>query len=220
MPTKLEVSLYHHGDWTTLTEGFRRVTLESVEVFCDPLQDRNVEAMIVYGKKDDIRTLFERIQKPEGNVRVLKILRIDEGIRGVYLRGSYMASVRKHFFENSSIVKKLIIERGEERFSALVFEDRTVERLIKGLSSVAQISKLNTRWIDMEQLVRSPEAVFTPFERRVIKCAYEQGFFEKPRRTDLATMSKIFNLSKSTMDYHVKKIVRKLLSKELETHIV
>jgi len=217
MPIKFDITLYHHGDWTTYTEDFGELVFESVDAFCNPRHNKNVELMIAYGKRDAINSFIEGLKRENSPVKLMSVHKINSSLNVMCISGSYANSVRSSFFENGCVIKRLIVEKGEEKFSAIVFERSNVDKLLSEISSTAEIIDVQTKFIHPTKIIPNTRVELSPLERRIIGYAFGRGFFEKPRQIDLESLSKVFGLSKSTMDYHIKKCLRKILSTFLES---
>ncbi|MEO3993543.1 MAG: helix-turn-helix domain-containing protein [Desulfurococcaceae archaeon TW002] len=57
----------------------------------------------------------------------------------------------------------------------------------------------------------------TMSELNVLKSAYDTGFFECPRKTDLNKLSELLGLSKVTIDIHLRKAVKKIVDEVLNS---
>jgi len=55
-------------------------------------------------------------------------------------------------------------------------------------------------------------------ELEILNTAYELGYFDFPRETDLKELSRRLNMSESTVSYHLRNIERKILSNILEDY--
>jgi len=55
-------------------------------------------------------------------------------------------------------------------------------------------------------------------ELEILNTAYELGYFDFPRETDLKELSRRLNMSKSTVSYHLRNIERKILSNILKDY--
>jgi predicted DNA binding protein len=52
----------------------------------------------------------------------------------------------------------------------------------------------------------------------ILNTAYELGYFDFPRETDLKELSRRLNMSESTVSYHLRNIERKILSNILKDY--
>ena len=55
-------------------------------------------------------------------------------------------------------------------------------------------------------------------ELEILNTAYELGYFDFPRETDLKELSRRLNMSESTVSYHLRNIERKILSNILKDY--
>jgi predicted DNA binding protein len=60
------------------------------------------------------------------------------------------------------------------------------------------------------------EMFMTGYQEDVLMIAYERGYFESPRRTDLKTLSKMFGISIATMSEILRKAQRKVMAEHFK----
>lgn len=114
----------------------------------------------------------------------------------------------------------VIVKDGIKLFPLMVpkgMEGRLV-RLVKEYSPTevkVSIAKLNyLRCLELPLLscphfIASPD--LTEYEFQILKEAYEAGYFEWPKRTNLDNLAKKLGLSKTTVLEHIRKAERKIL---------
>lgn len=61
----------------------------------------------------------------------------------------------------------------------------------------------------------SPIYSLTEIERKILQTAYHKGFFNYPRGINLDNLAKEFNISKATVNIHLRNALRKIISSYL-----
>jgi predicted DNA binding protein len=100
-------------------------------------------------------------------------------------------------------------------------EGRIVQRIIsKDRETVRQaLAKLEALGHDvtLEKLTTlEPDMYMTGYQEDVLFIAYERGYFDTPRRTDLKELATLFSVSVATMSEILRKAQRKVLAGHFE----
>lgn len=129
--------------------------------------------------------------------------------------------------ENSSIpIYPFYAENGAEMFQIISPDRESMELLIKSIERNNTIENIDYEKItdgdSMYSIFKRINRItyvseLTEIEMKIIKRAFNEGFYSWPRALDLTSISKSFNLAKPTVLYHLRnaerKIVGSLLSK-------
>jgi len=127
----------------------------------------------------------------------------------VVLKGNYEDSIRKSLFESKAITLSTIIEDGIEKYNLLFLSNSGMEKLRKSLEDKPNVTVLKFKLLDLT--IMNSLQLLTPLEYEIMVRALSKGFFENPRKISLEELSEDFGISKATLNFHIRKALKKLL---------
>jgi predicted DNA binding protein len=97
-------------------------------------------------------------------------------------------------------------ERGDIHQRIITKDRETVRHAISRLEALGH-------GVTLEKLTTlEPDMYMTGYQEDVLMIAYERGYFDSPRRTDLREMAALFGVSVATMSEIIRKAQRKVLA--------
>lgn len=111
------------------------------------------------------------------------------------------------------LYKNTLITQGTEEIS-VVLPSHEVQELKQRLGMLGDLFLFKEKEVDEERYLKFRLSL-SEREIRVLKEAFESGYYELPRRTYLFDIARITNLSKSTVEEHLRKAEGKVISSEV-----
>ena len=211
---KVDITVYHYRDWTILSENFPNVYLVSDFYFSDRFSDTNLEFLTLKGKLEDISKFLSIIMPSKASME-FDFSGKTVGKSNLFLRGNYRNSVRKLISDYGGITKKLVINKGLEKYVLFFIEDDSAEKFIETLSSMALIKHYTKEYIPMKETFDLFFPKVTQTEIDILSFCLKNGFFDTPRKIDMKGLMNNFKVSKSTINYHLRKSIKNILSSYL-----
>jgi len=203
---KVYIEVYHHGDWTEKTEN-SEMKIYGINHLIDPINKYNVEVLLFYGKNQG--KFLKNIKYHRNILDIIEYNEIKRNIYRVVLKGKYEGSIRKSLFESKAITLSTIIEDGIEKYNLLFLSNSDMEKLRKSLEDKPNVTVLKFKLVDLN--VMNTLQLLTPLEYEIIVRALNKGFFENPRKISLEELSEDFGISKATLNFHIRKALKKIL---------
>ena len=203
---KVYIEVYHHGDWTEKTEN-SEIKIYGINHLIDPINKYNVEVLLFYGKNQG--KFLKNIKYHRNILDIIEYNEIKRNIYRVVLKGKYEGSIRKSLFESKAITLSTIIEDGIEKYNLLFLSNSDMEKLRKFLEDKPNVTVLKFKLVDLN--VMNTLQLLTPLEYEIIVRALNKGFFENPRKISLEELSEDFGISKATLNFHIRKALKKIL---------
>ena len=215
----VHVALHHYGDWTELTESFNFI-VNNPYYLPIPSRGINLEVFRIYGgSRIDVREFIEKV-KNHGST-IVKVLNIipSRNYTDTVMYGDYGRSVKSIFVENMFIIEDSCFKQGMEYYTAVmaplkVSVNKHISNLLSMLNERAHVASVNVNKVDLKDL--EPINLLTPIEREVLNVAYELGYFNYPKGADLDEVAMELNLSKSTVNYHLRNAIKKIVSRSIK----
>jgi len=211
---KVDISVYHKKDWTVLSEGILDFSIKSDFYVSNKHSDFNIEVLSMIGKKNSIDNFMQRMRsyRPVGSSSFSwGIISSDR----LYLRGSYKNSIRSLVYNNGGLIKRLFIVDGIEKYTIFFVGERNIEHFYESLSNVALIKHRSEDLLSLKETDELLFPILTPEELSILSYSLRNGFFESPRKLEMSELRDHFNKSKSTLNYHLRKGIKKVLSNYL-----
>lgn len=114
--------------------------------------------------------------------------------------------------ENHGMLHRMSQFDGTHRvFDIVVFNRNDLKRIIDGLRTLgaARLERLKP--------FADPSSSLSLRQSEIIECAYEEGYFDWPRRTDAETLATQFDISHVTFLEHLRKGEKKLIGEALSS---
>lgn len=203
---KLYIEVYHHDDWTEKTEN-SEMKIYGINHLIDPINKYNIEVLLFYGKNQG--KFLKNIKYHRNILDMIEYNEIKRNIYKVVLKGNYEDSIRKSLFESKAITLSTIIEDGIEKYNLLFLSNSGMEKLRKSLEDKPNVTVLKFKLLDLT--IMNSLQLLTPLEYEIMVRALSKGFFENPRKISLEELSEDFGISKATLNFHIRKALKKIL---------
>lgn len=164
--------------------------------------------MLMYG--NELYNFINRLKRHKNIYNIIDINKIKQNLYQITFTGNFEDSVRKIFFENKILTHSFIVEDGVEKFGIIVVNDETLKILRDTLLNSPRISilKINKQFINISDSLQ----ILTPIEAEIISKAYKKGFFDNPRKISLTELAKEFGITKTTLNFHIRNALKKIIS--------
>ena len=224
MPYRLHVSLIHGGDWSLATRSFPRLYVVGASSYVVKPGESTVESIVAYG--NDAGEVSEFIRRFRGgglgNVsKVLYIGQISARCYEVAYLANYDGVLKYVLIGSGAFAVKSMVRGGVKEFIAY-FSDRTSAESACG--RLKRLNNVDVLGCSVSRVRREPvtnavalNMVLTPNEFKILKRAYEEGFFSNAKKVRISDLAREFNLSKSTVDHHIRSALRKIIRMHLNS---
>lgn len=223
---KLRFSIEHDEDWTMLTDEFD-IKMKTISYFVGSVGDRyvNVEIFNIRGNSHsnehniDLDGFVRQIKK-YNNVFKVKVLNINNKHRthniDILTVEDYAKSIRKLINDNFGFFTSTISQRNLEEYEVIfpLGEKDLFRELRQKLNEVGDIKNFEVTSINEPTYSFGP--TLTERERDSIQLAWHRGFFDYPKGVKLDEMAKVLNIKKSTLDFHIRKAIKKSIQSLIE----
>ena len=132
--------------------------------------------------------------------------------------GDIKGMLKYLILKRGGIVVSVDVSNGIKDITAYFFNKNIHElktsfnELYSELSSYGKVLSFNANRISRTPVFTAPTYSLTDLERKILQAAYHMGFFNYPRNVSLDDLAKEFNISKATINIHLRNALRKLLS--------
>jgi len=215
----INLVLEHYEDWTISTKKYN-VIAKTKEFSITRLNDKivNIELSRIgcINQKDcDIIGFISLMKNYKNVISLYTLSTLHNSMVDVVTIEDYTKSIRKKILESGGMFIDTIAANNQEYYKILVFEKpkRIIQKLKESLSNVSNIKSIEIIE-DHTQLFHAP--YLTPKELHIIMRAYNEGYFDYPKKVDLATLSSNLGLAKSTVDFHLRNGLKKLIEDYLK----
>lgn len=214
----------HYTDWTFNTNGEIDYRFRVLDSFVDTSKDYIVEMAIVrVSDRDSLRTLIRILSKHKNIKDIVTVKSLNEGYPKnllITLRGDSSDSTRYIAHTLGGIEAKALYEGNIEHWCFIFPTRGNAEAFMRIANKHGSIARYEIRELNVEDVLSAKlNAVLytlSDVEYRLLKRAYEMGYFKIPKAAKLDDIAKEFNLSKPTIDEYLRrgigKIVRLMLS--------
>ncbi|BDR93560.1 helix-turn-helix domain-containing protein [Vulcanisaeta souniana] len=219
---KLYVRIEHYNDWSYYTRDFEGVRTSMRYYY--PFNDRgySFEVITVTGNRGGTVKSFIRRFRYLGNiVDVVSVGKINNRSYELVFLGDIKGMLKYVILEHGGIVISSYVDSGTKDFTAYFFTKDTNEletsltELHNELSNHGKIITYKVSRFPKTMVFTSPIYSLTEIERKILQTAYHKGFFNYPRGINLDNLAKEFNISKATVNIHLRNALRKIISSYL-----
>ena len=132
--------------------------------------------------------------------------------------GDIKGMLKYLILKRGGIVMSVDVSNGIKDITAYFFHKNIHElktsfnELYSELSSYGKLLSFNVNRISRTPVFTASTYSLTDLERKILQAAYRMGFFNYPRSVSLDDLAKEFNVSKATINIHLRNALRKLLS--------
>ncbi len=221
---KLYVQIEHYNDWSYYTRDFDGVRTSMRYYY--PFKERgySFEVITVTGTRSNVIKSFIRRLKYLGNiVDVVSVNKVNNHNYELAFLGDIKGMLKYLMLERGGIVVSSYVGNGVKDFTAYFFTKDVTElevslyELKSELNNYGKVLTFNVTKISKAPIFTSPIYGLTDIERRVLQMAYRMGFFDYPRGVSLDDLAKVFNISKATVNIHLRNALRKIISSYLNS---
>ncbi|MEM1830112.1 MAG: helix-turn-helix domain-containing protein [Desulfurococcaceae archaeon] len=158
---------------------------------------------------------FSRSYKDVKSAETLKIPGVPQTILLIKRNYGVLKAIRK---VGGMKLGPVAVEMGFKHFPVFIPRGSELKLLkyVREFSPCDADVKVSRASPDTENLLTTP--TLTEYEFRVLRLAYEEGFFEWPRGVGLEELASVLGISKATTAEHLRKAVKKLAEAYLRAH--
>ena len=220
---KLYVQIEHYDDWSYYTRDFEGVRTSMRYYY--PFKERgySLEVITVTGTKSDVVRSFIRRFKYLGNiVDVVSVNKINNHAYELVFLGDIKGMLKYLILERGGVVVSSYVSNGVKDFTAYFFTKNmgelevSLNELRSELNNYGKVSSFNVTKVSRTIVFTPPTYRLTDIERRILQMAYRMGFFNYPRGVSLDDLAREFNVSKATINIHLRNALRKIVSSYLD----
>ncbi len=213
---KLTKLVLEHDDWSSIIpSNVQTRTIKSI-----PVENKDLINALVLVKAPNARIIKEALYSIRRNRRVKSM----EVLANVVTRSYAMAllSILSRYTDsitetavNLSAIFSEHVHDNKEYWTFLINSKTAETTLIQDIKERAEV--LSYYSFDIKGMFRNyGKYTLTDNEHRILKTAYEQGYFEWPKNANAEEISKSLNISKVTFIQELRRAIRKLVLKELD----
>ncbi len=144
-------------------------------------------------EKAEAYKLTKEVERSKDTLVLLVIL---------YQTGYIQNTIQRY---NGFFIDLHTVSEGYEYWHVGVIERETIEKMRKELKKVGKLETLYIGKVDFERHLLSPQ------QKNIFHYAYEQGYYELPRKTTIAKIAKILHLTAATVGEHLLKAENKII---------
>lgn len=216
----IDFSIYHHG--CLGTESTVKFPEVNTKILSSNPYYKNKVSVVMYaglaGKNEIAR--FLHFWRNQNSVFEFNVASRDEhsAIFNVSMT-SPAGSVTKVVLDNNGIFSTPVpVFAGLEKWSILLLKERSKPLLFSQLDrlGVAKVNRIKKVEIQKELSTRSTVlSDLSPKQIQVLKKAFENGYFDSPRRISSRELASRIGVAQSTLLEHLRKAQSKLIQKAL-----
>lgn len=154
---------------------------------------KEFDKIIAYLQKSKTYKLTKEVERTKDTLVLLVVL---------YQQGFIQNTIQKY---NGFFIDLHTVSEGYEYWHVGVIERETIEKIRKELKKVGKLETLYIGKVEFDQHLLSPQ------QKNIFQYAYEQGYYELPRKTTIAKIAKALQLNSATAGEHLLKAENKLI---------
>lgn len=219
---KLTIVIKHSDDWTVFTDRYN-IEINTINYFVLPHINKIIDNEFfsfyvdesLKGNQIDAKNFLDSI-KNNNNVKKIDITftKVKPNMKYYYITTieDYGQSIRKIINEHMGIFALTQSRNGLEYYTIyfLHTSKEEINALKEELQNTGDLKLFDTQAFKSISGIFNP--LFTQSELRIMKIAYEAGFFNYPRSIDLNELSKKVGITKSALNLHLKNAMLKTLN--------
>lgn len=154
---------------------------------------KDFDQIIKYLQKAKAYKLTKEVERSKDALVLLVIL---------YQTGYIQNTIQKY---NGFFIDLHTVSEGYEYWHVGFIERETIEKIRKELKKVGKIETLYIGKVEFSQHILSPQ------QKKIFQYAYQQGYYELPRKTTIAKIASLLDLTPATVGEHLLKAENKLI---------
>ena len=154
---------------------------------------KDFDKIISYLQKSKTYRLTKEVERIKDTLVLLVVL---------YQQGYIQNTIQKY---NGFFIDLHTVSEGYEYWHVGVIERETIEKMRKELKKVGKLDVLYIGKVDFTQHLLSPQ------QKNIFQYAYQQGYYELPRKTTIAKIASLLSLTPATVGEHLLKAENKLI---------
>lgn len=206
----------HFGD--ILTDFSLEHSLVLLIPQLDLVDDYSYLALQIMPSKESVVTEFFDVSRSYRDVKHVETLKIP-GLPQTMLVVKRNYGVLRALHKVGGVrAGPILVERGFKHFPVFIphGSESKLLKYVKEFSPCRVTARISKTYPSLEDLPSTP--ALTEYEFRVLKIAYEKGFFEWPKKVRLEDLASALGISKATTAEHLRKALRKLVDTYLRAH--
>lgn len=218
--TYVEFDYIHKVDWTYRASNYE-FSYNVIESHINEPESYALEfAILKVNNKATLKSILSIIRNDVNVKEIIETTPLNTGYpkkMSIVLKVKLDNSTRFRAYRLGGIEVKDIIVNGVENWGFALPSLSEVNRLKQYLAMGGEVKNMRTRRINADELIyMTSYSKLTPFlskgELKVLKTAYELGFFSEPRKATLSKVADALGLSTTTVNYELRKGIYKLLT--------
>jgi predicted DNA binding protein len=154
---------------------------------------KDFDKIVTYIRKAKAYRLTKEIERSKESLVLLVIL---------HQIGYIQNTIQKH---NGFFIDLHTVSEGYEYWHIRVIERETIEKMRKELKRAGKLETLYIGKVDFAEHLLSPQ------QKKTFSYAYEQGYYELPRKTTIAKIAKVLERTPATVGEHLLKAENKII---------
>ncbi|ADY01449.1 Bacterio-opsin activator HTH domain protein [Vulcanisaeta moutnovskia 768-28] len=219
---RLYVRIEHFDDWSYYTKDYEG--LMTVMQYYYPYRERgySFEVISVGSRKNDvIKSFIRRFRNLKNIIDVVSVNKLNNRNYEITFLGDINGMLKYLILEQGGIVVSSYVKDGVKDFTAYFFtkdyeySSAMFKDLYDKFNNYGRIITFNVSKVPRSVksvIFTSPMYELTDIERKILLKAYHDGFFNYPRSTNLNNLAKEFNMSKATVNIHLRNALKKIIS--------
>ena len=155
---------------------------------------KQFDDIISYLKKSKDYKLSKEIERSNDTLLLLVVL---------FQKGYIQNVIQKY---HGFFIDLHTVSGGFEYWHVGVVDRLSIDKIIKEAKKMGMLHVLNIGEVDFEHTLLSKQ------QKKIFKYAYEQGYYEQPRKTTVAKIAKAMKLNSSTVGEHLLKAENKIIN--------
>lgn len=218
--TYVEFDYIHRVDWTYRASNYE-FNYNVLESYINEPENYALEfAILKVNNKATLKSILGIIRSDANVKEIIKNTPLNAGYPkrvSIVLKVKLDNSTRLKAYRLGGIEVKDIITNGVENWGFALPSLSEVNRLKQYLEMGGEIKEMRVRRVNADDLIyMTSYSKLTPFlsrgELRVLRTAYELGFFNEPREATLSKVADELGLSTTTVNYEIRRGIYKLLT--------
>ncbi len=154
---------------------------------------KEFDKIIQYLQKSKTYKFAKEVERSKDTLVLLVML---------YQTGYIQNTIQKY---NGFFIDLHTVSEGYEYWHVGFIERETIEKIRKELKKVGKIETLYIGKVEFSQHILSPQ------QKKIFQYAYQQGYYELPRKTTIAKIAKSLQINSATAGEHLLKAENKLI---------
>lgn len=202
---KLSFKVRHKGCFETgLSMQFPQHHITVIDIQSTHTKEKQYFYYIT-GEANNFDSIISYLKKSKGYKKVKEVERSNDTLLllvVLYQKGYIQNVIHKY---HGFFIDLHTVSGGYEYWHVGVVERDSIDKMLREFKKMGELKVLSIGEVQFANTLLSPQ------QKKVLICAFEEGYYELPRKTTVARIARILKLNHATVGEHLLKAENKMI---------